>query len=87
MYLCVLTVAGIASCLFSVAKLSEENFDVGFFVLAFVTIFISSYLRIQLPRTKIHLSFSEVLILYIFLVYGSGAAVLVATLEPLYTSL
>ena len=64
----------------------ETNVDTGFFVLAFVTIFISSYLRIQLPRTKIHLSFSEVLVIYIFLVYGSGAAVLVATLEPLYTS-
>ena len=87
LYLSILTVFGTTFCIVSFLKVSEENLDTGFFILAFVTIFISSYLRIQLPRTKIHLSCSEVLILYIFFLYGSGAAVLVATFEPLYTSL
>ncbi len=87
LYLCVLTITGVAFCLAAAMKVIKEDIDIGFFILASITIFISSYLRIQLPRTKIHLSFSEVLIIYIFLIYGSGAAVLVATLEPLYTSL
>lgn len=86
-YLLMLILASISFCLIAVMEMPQENIDTWFFILAFVTIFISSYLRIQLPRTKIHLSFSEVLTIYIFLIYGTGAAVLVATLEPLYTSL
>ena len=86
-YLGILLLAGTAICVISSINFLDEKVDFWFFVLAFVTIFTSSYLRVQLPRTKIHLSFSEVLIIYIFLYYGIGAAVLVATLEPLYTSL
>ena len=86
-YLWMLILTAFTFCSISTVKLLEENIDAWFFILAFVTIFISSYLRIQLPRTKIHLSFSEILVIYIFLVYGSGAAVLIATIEPLYTSL
>ncbi|MGI8640856.1 MAG: putative bifunctional diguanylate cyclase/phosphodiesterase [Pyrinomonadaceae bacterium] len=85
LYLWLLSLGGIAACSFSVIKLMQENIDVGFFILAFITIFVGSYLRIQIPRTKLHLSFSEVLIFYILLVYGSGGAVLVATIETLYT--
>ena len=87
LYLWLLTLIAAIICIFSIAGFKGETIDLKFFVLAPLTIFFSSYLRIQLPRTKIHLSISEVLIFYILLVYGSGAAVLIAGFESFYTSL
>jgi hypothetical protein len=86
-YLWILSVAGAAVCAVSIINLGDEKLDLKFLILAPVTIFFSSYLRIQLPRTKIHLSVSEVLVFYTLFVYGSGAAVLLTGLESLYTSL
>lgn len=56
-------------------------------VLSIVTIFFSSYLRIQLPRTKIHLTISDALIFLSLLTYGGQIAVLLAILETTFTSL
>jgi diguanylate cyclase (GGDEF)-like protein len=86
-YVGLLTLGALAVCIISVAEFRSEIIDFKFFILAPLTIFFSSYLRIQLPRTKIHLSISEVLIFYILFVYGSGAAILVAGFESFYTSL
>ena len=86
LYLWLLSIVAIAGCTISIAKLVQENVDTKFFILASVTILFSFYIRIQLPRTKIHLSFSEVVVIYIFLVYGSGGAVLTAALESLFTT-
>ena len=68
-------------------NLYEEIHDFGFLILATLTIFFGSYLRIQMPHTKVHLSVSEVLIFYTLLTYGGGSAVLLAAFEALYTSL
>ncbi len=86
LYLCVLSLIAIIGFSFSISNLPKENFNAQFFVLAFVTIFFSSYIRIQLPRTKIHLSFSEVVVIYILLTHGSGGAVIIAACEALITS-
>ena len=85
-YLWAIVLIWLAVSAVSVKDLLNVTLDLGFFILVPVTIFFSSYLRIQLPRTKIHLSVSEVLVFYTLLVYGSGAAVLLASLESLYTS-
>ncbi len=87
LYLCLLSLIAVVACVISVMDLTSEKIDAGFFILAPITIFFSSYLRIQLPRTKIHLSFSEVLIFYTLLVYGGGSAVILSALEAFYTSL
>ncbi len=55
-------------------------------VLLLITVFLSSTLQIQLPRTKIHLSVAEALIFFTILVYGVEAAVILAALESLYAS-
>lgn len=86
-YVGFLTLVAIFISVISVADFSSENIDYKFFILAPLTIFFSSYLRIQLPRTKIQLSVSEVLVFYILFVYGSSAAVVVACFESFYTSL
>ncbi len=86
-YLCILSLAGITALYISIIEFIREDIDVGLLILALATIFVGSRFRIQIPRSKIHLSFSEVFVIYILLVYGSGGAILVATLETSYTSL
>ena len=86
-YLWAIVLIWLAVSAVSVKDLLNVTLDLGFFILVPVTIFFSSYLRIQLPRTKIHLSVSEVLVFYTLVVYGTGGAFLVAALEALYTSL
>ena len=81
LYLCFLSLIALTVFCFSIVEITKESLDPKFYILSLVTIFFSSYIRIQLPRTKIHLSFSEVIVIYIFLTYGSGAAVIVAALE------
>ena len=61
--------------------------DLRLAVLSVITIFSSSYLRIQLPRTKIHLTISDALVFLSLLVYGGEVAVLLATLESTIASL
>lgn len=85
-YLWAIVLIWLAVSAVSVKDLLNVTLDLSFFILVLITIFFSSYLRIQLPRTKIHLSVSEVLVFYTLLIYGSGAAVLLASLESLYTS-
>ena len=55
--------------------------------LTIVTVFFSSYLRIQLPRTKIHLTVSDALILLSLLIYGGEVTIILAALEAVYLSL
>ncbi len=86
LYLCALLLPAIGVCIVSALNFRNENHDLVFYILAPVTVFLSVYLRIQMPRTKLHLSVSEVLVFYILIVYGGGSAVLLATLESLYTS-
>jgi len=64
-----------------------EKINTGLIALSVVTIFFSSYLRLQLPRTKIHLTISDALILLGLLTYGGEVAVFLALSESAYTSL
>ena len=81
MYLCLLSLIAVAAVFYAVVDISKESLDAKFFILASIAVFFSSYVRIQLPRTKIYLSFSEVIVIYIFLTYGSGGAIIIAALE------
>jgi diguanylate cyclase (GGDEF)-like protein len=63
-----------------------DSLDFTFLFLLVVTVFLSSTVQIQLPRTKIHLSFAEATIFFFLVVYGTEAAVIVAGLETLYAS-
>lgn len=77
---------GAVSVIFSVVNLSFEKFDWQLAILAFITVFGSSILHFQLPRTKIHFSIADVLILYAVLRYDIAIAVLLALFESLSTS-
>lgn len=55
--------------------------------LMIVTVFLSPFLRIQLPRTKIHVTTSDAAIILSFLWYGGEIAFILAVLEAAFTSL
>ncbi|MCY7347065.1 MAG: EAL domain-containing protein [Pyrinomonadaceae bacterium] len=78
---------GVAAFALSVYNFPIEKVSVTLLVLAVVTIFFSSYLKIQLPHTKIHITVSETLVFFSFLAYGGEVAVLLAAFESIYSSL
>src|SRR5260221_10451417 len=86
LYLWMLLPAGDVVMLWAAFGISFQSLDRGLIALAFVTIFLSSYLRIQLPRTKIHLTISDALIFLSLLIYGGPAALIIAVLETAYAS-
>ena len=78
---------GLFSIVWAFYGFSLESFNAGLAALFVVTVFFSSYLRIQLPRTKIHLTVSDGLIILALLIYGGEVAVIIATFESLVTTL
>ncbi len=77
---------GLASCAWAVCNFPFAKADTTLLILSVITIFFSSYLKIQLPRTKIHLTVSDALVFLSFLVYGGEVAVLLAVFESISTS-
>jgi diguanylate cyclase (GGDEF)-like protein len=55
--------------------------------LTIITVFFSSFLRIQLPRTKIHVTTSDAAIILSLLWYGSEIAIILSFLETAFTSI
>ena len=69
-----------------------NNFPVGkvgggLITLSIVTVFFSGFLRIDLPRTKLHLTISDALIFLSLLFYGGGLAIVLAMGEAAFSSL
>src|SRR5687768_16595842 len=85
-YLWTLLPCALAAVAWAILRFPVEKVNVGLLALGFVTIFLSSYLRIQLPRTKIHLTVSDALIFLSMLLYGGSVAIILATLETAYAS-
>src|SRR5262245_50117285 len=73
--------------LWSIYRFPVQAVDWQLVVLGTVTICFSSFLRIQLPRTKIHVTTSDVAIILSFLYYGGEVAIILAVLEAGFTSL
>ena len=86
LYLSVLVPIGFTVLIWSIYWFPLEKISAGLIALSAVTVFFSSYLRIQLPRTKIHLTISDALVMLSLLIYGGEVAVLLAALESCYTS-
>ncbi|HQZ82049.1 MAG TPA: bifunctional diguanylate cyclase/phosphodiesterase [Pyrinomonadaceae bacterium] len=57
------------------------HFDGGFAALGLLTIFSACWLRIQLPRTNVHLTISDALIILSMLLYGGSITILLALVE------
>jgi diguanylate cyclase (GGDEF)-like protein len=87
LYLSVILPIGLAALGWSVYRFPVDKISDGLIVFFVVTVFLSSSLRIQLPRVKIHLTISDALIFLSLLFYGAQVAILLAALESCYTSL
>lgn len=86
-YLAILLPLGIAVLAWAFLGIKPERLDLSLAGLTVLTLLFGSYLRIQLPRTKIHLTLSDTLIFVTFLQYGAEIAVIVGTAEALTSSL
>ena len=63
-----------------------HRLDVRFLLLALATVCIGSRLSIQIPRVKAHISVSDTFIFLTLLLFGGEAAILLATVEALCSS-
>lgn len=87
LYIALLVPIGISSLVWAVVGFPYFQVGPAILALALVTIFLSSNLRIQLPRHNIHLTISDALVITILFLYGGEVALLVAAGETAYTSL
>jgi diguanylate cyclase (GGDEF)-like protein len=71
----------------AVGSFPVDRIDAGLLALTAATIFFGSFLQLQLPRTKIYFTISDTLIFIAFLTYGGETAIILATLESLFSSL
>ena len=78
---------GLAALGLSLYQFPLSMMDTGFAAFTLFTILFSSSLQIQLPRTKLHFTISDTLIFIAILIYSGEAAVVLAAVESLFTSL
>jgi diguanylate cyclase (GGDEF)-like protein/PAS domain S-box-containing protein len=85
-YLWLVVAAGLSVLGYTAWHLPLRRLDVQFLLLALATICIGSRLSIQIPRVKAHISVSDTFIFLTLLMFGGEAAILLATLEALCSS-
>jgi diguanylate cyclase (GGDEF)-like protein len=78
---------GALMLLWAVYNFPAEKINAGLISLSIVTVFFSSYLRVRLPSTKIHLTVSDALVPLSLIIYGGEVAILLAAFESFFTSL
>jgi diguanylate cyclase (GGDEF)-like protein len=87
LYISILLPIGVTIAGWAIYHFPAALFDWQLGVLTIVTVFFSSFLRIQLPRTNIHVTTSDVAIILSFLWYGGEIALILAILEATFTSI
>lgn len=86
-YIVLLAPIAIGAICWSLWNFPADRMDWRLGGLAVITVFFSSFLRIQLPRTKIHVTTSDAAIILSFLWYGGEIAILLSFLETAFTTL
>jgi diguanylate cyclase (GGDEF) domain len=85
-YIAAMLPFGLGSVVWAVIGFPYEAVGFGMVALALVTIFLSSSLRIQLPRHNVHLTIADALIISALFTFGGEVAVLLAAAETAFTS-
>ncbi len=85
-YLWSVVAAGLFVLGYTAWHLPLHRLDIRFLLLALATICIGSRLSIQIPRVKAHISVSDTFIFLTLLMFGGEAAILLATVEALCSS-
>src|SRR6187399_3025272 len=85
-YLALLVPVAAGALGWAVWNFPKDHIDWRLAGLTIITVFFSSVLRIQLPRTKIHVTTSDAAIILSFLWYGGETAIILSFLETAFTS-
>ena len=85
-YLWSVVAAGVLVVGYTGWRLPLHRLDIRFLLLALATVCIGSRLSIQIPRVKAHISVSDTFIFLTLLMFGGEAAILLATVEALCSS-
>src|SRR5688572_21549584 len=86
-YISILLPVAVGALGWAIFNFPGERIDWRLGGLAIITVFFSSFLRIQLPRTKIHVTTSDAAIILSFLWYGGETAIILSFLETAFTSI
>lgn len=83
----IVSLLGAAACALSFYFLPVERLDTRFLMLAALTLVVGSRCSIRIPRVSAHISVSDTFTFLTILLFGGEAAVLVAALDGLFTTL
>jgi diguanylate cyclase (GGDEF)-like protein/PAS domain S-box-containing protein len=86
-YIWLIIATGLAALIFSCSRLTQPQLDVRFFLLTLATVLIGPRLSIPIPRAKARISVSDTFIFVALLLFGGEAAIVLATVEGLCSSL
>ncbi len=86
LYLALLLPVAVGALGWAIYNFPSERIDWRLGALTIITVFFSSFLRIQLPRTNIHVTTSDAAIILSFLWYGGETAIILSVLETAFTS-
>lgn len=79
-------VAGLICLGIALEALPRTIFSAGFFALALFGVFVAPKMSLSLPRSRLHLSFSDSIVYFTFLIYGGDTAIVMAFVETLANS-
>ena len=85
-YMWLVVLAGTTALVFSLCDFPVTQLDMRFLVIALATVLIGPRLSIQIPRVRAHISVSDTFIFLTLLLFGGEAAIILATLEALWSS-
>ena len=77
---------GLFAIVWALFGVRQVSFGPLFVALAAATVFLSSLLKMRLPRSNVHLTISDALLIISLILYGGEAAVLLAAAEAAFTS-
>ncbi|MBK8812657.1 MAG: EAL domain-containing protein [Acidobacteria bacterium] len=78
---------GAAALAFAIVRFPFSIVDNRFLWFTAAAIVLTTFLQVQLPRTKIHFTISDSVIFVALLLYGGEVGIVVAAVESVYTSL
>ena len=82
-----IVIVGLTVCGLSLVRFDSRLLDTRFLVLSILTLVVGSRVNIRIPRVKGFVSVSDTFIFLVILMFGKEAAVLLAALEALCSSL
>jgi diguanylate cyclase (GGDEF)-like protein/PAS domain S-box-containing protein len=86
-YMWLIVAVGAPICLFSAYHLPFGSLDLRFLLLALITVAVGSRIAVQIPRISGQVTVADTLIFLTLLLYGGEAAILLAALEGICSSL